>query len=138
MFVEKTDLIKEIRLEELNQITRNDDTLITYSCDVAISEMKSYLYPTYNVNSIFSATGTSRHPLLLNFGIDIAIYILVATALPGQDLEDRRARYKRAIDWLKGVNKGDISTDLPVGDLVSPNNIKKGAVGEHKKRNNYF
>jgi len=137
-FIEKTDLVKEIKLEELDQITRADDTIVAYGIDVAVSEMKSYLVPTYNVDYIFSQTGTNRHALLLNFGIDIAIYIIVASALPGQDLEDRRARYKRAIDWLKQVKNGDLSTDLPVAEITDPLTVKRGAIGEHKKRNNYF
>jgi phage gp36-like protein len=136
-FIEKTDLQKEIRLEELNQITRNDETIVAYAIDSAISEMKGYLSKYYNVTSIFSKTGTQRHNLLINFSIDIAIYIIVSNALPGQDLEDRRARYKRAIDWLKGVQKGEISTDLP--EIESTESVdKRGAVGEHTKRNNYF
>lgn len=136
-FIEKADLTKEIRLEELNAITRNDDTIIDYGIDAAISEIKGYLANNYNVSSIFSQTGSNRHGLLVNFAIDITIYIIVATALPGQDLEDRRARYKRAIDWLKGVAKGEIATDLP--ELVSDDSVSiRGAVGEHFKRNNYY
>ncbi len=137
-FIEKIDIEREVRAEELAQITRGDDTIIHYGVDVAISEMKSYLNEHYDVDAIFSKTGNSRHALLLNFGIDIAIYIMVSSALPGQDLEDRRARYKRAVDWLKKVNKGELVSDLPE---LSPNDDSpntRGAIGSMKKRNNYF
>jgi phage gp36-like protein len=136
-FLLKTDILKEIRSEELAQITRSDDTIINYSIDVSISEMKSYLTSHYDVNSIFAETGSNRHALLLNFGVDIAIYIMVSTALPGQDLEDRRARYKRAIDWLKQLSEGKVATDLPkLATTDTPNS--RGSVGEHNKRNNYY
>ena len=136
-FIDKADIEREIRAEELTQITRNDDTLVQFGIDAAIAEMKGYLSKFYNVDVIFSQTGASRNTLLVNFAIDIAIYILVSTALPGQNLEDRRARYKRAIDWLKGVSKGEIDTDLPVIPVTDSVN-KRGAVGEHNKRENYY
>jgi phage gp36-like protein len=136
-FIEINDLYGSIREEELDTITRNDDTIVNYGIDAAISEMKSYLIPTYDVNQIFSKTGKSRHALLLNFGIDIAIYIIVATALPGQNLEDRRARYKRSIDWLKQLKDGEVTSDLPITSVDSPK-TKRGAYGEHNKRDNYF
>jgi len=136
-FINDTDLQREIRAEEITQITRGDDTIAPFAIDAAIAEMKGYLSKFYNVDSIFSQTGTSRNTLLVNFAIDIAIYIIISTAPPGQNTEDRRARYKRAIDWLKGVSKGEIDTDLPV-IIVTDSVNKRGAVGEHIKRNNNF
>lgn len=136
-FILKTDILKEIRSEELIQITRNDDTIVNYAIDVAIMEMKSYLFGHFDVDAIFSKTGTERHALLVNFGCDIAIYIIISTALPGQDLEDRRARYKRAIDWLKQLQEGKISSDLPKFVTEQTTN-SRGAIGEHNKRNNYY
>ncbi len=137
-FISKTDLTKNIRLEELDQITREDDTIIAFGIDAAIAELRGYLAKAYNVSSIFSQTGTARHALLVNFAIDISIYIIISTALPGQDIEDRRARYKRAIDWCKGVQKGEIATDLPELEVTAANTTSRGAFGEHVKRNNNF
>jgi phage gp36-like protein len=136
MFIDKTDIIKEIRTEELDVISRYDDTLVQFGIDAAIAEMKSYLARLFLVDLIFSQTGSNRHPLLVNFAVDIAIYVMVSTAQPGQDLEDRRARYKRAIDWLKQVKSGEITSDLPP---VTDNGLTiRGKVGEHTKRNNYY
>lgn len=137
-FISKEDLTKNIRSEELDQITRFDDTIIEYGIDSAIAELRGYLAKSYNVSLIFSQTGASRHALLLNFAIDITIYIIISTAMPGQDLEDRRARYKRAVDWLKAVQKGEIATDLPEITVLASNATSRGAYGEHVKRNNEF
>jgi len=136
-FIEKTDILSKIRTEELQQITRGDDTIVKFGCDSAIAEMKSYLVAIFDTNAIFSKTGNNRHALLLDFGIDIAIYIIVSRALPGQDLEDRRLRYKRAVDWLKQLKKGEVNSDLPVLQYTDPK-MKRGAVGKHIKRDNYF
>lgn len=136
MFIEITDVTKQIRAEELTAITRGDDTLVYYGIDAAVAEAKSYLSKLFDTDKIFNQTGSSRNALLVNFIVDIAIYIIVSTALPGQDLEDRRARYKRAIDWLKQVKTGDISSDLP--QLTNEIANSRGAIGTHTKRNNYF
>ena len=137
-FILKTDILKAIRSEDLEQITRGDDTVVDYGIDVAISEITSYISEHYNTALIFSQTGTSRHALLLNFGVDIAVYIIVSAVLPGQDLEDRRARYKRALDWLKELNKGNIVSDLPKSTPPEDSPNTRGAVGTHTKRNNYY
>ena len=139
-FIEKTDLYSAIRQEELQQITRGDDALIYFAIDSATAEIKSYLsYGYFDVNFIFAQTGNNRNKLLMNYLIDITLYIMVSVALPGQDLEDRRARYKRAIDWLKSVKNGEIYTDLPKITVSEEATAKpRGAVGKHDKRNNYY
>jgi len=137
-FILKTDLYKAIKAEELAQITRGDDTIVNYGIDSAISEMKGYLAASFDIDSIFNQTGTSRHALLLNFGIDISIFVIVSQALPGQDLEDRKARYKRAVDWLKQVRSNEIKSDLPVLPDTSETEKTRGAIGEHTKRTNYY
>jgi phage gp36-like protein len=136
-FISLVDIQKKIRLEEINQITRNDDTIVIFAIDAAISEMKGYLSKYYDVNSVFQQTGSSRNSLLVDFAIDIAIYNIISTCPPGQDVEDRIARYERAIKWLKGVAKGEITTDLPP-IIIAESVNKRGTVGEHAKRDNYF
>jgi phage gp36-like protein len=139
MFLEKSDLYKAIKAEELAQITRNDDTIVLYGMDAAIAEMKGYLVKHFQTDTIFAQTGTNRHGLLVNFGIDISIYIIVSSALPGQDLEDRRLRYKRAVDWLTQVRDGEILTDLPLVTFpADANKTSRGAYGAPDKRINYF
>jgi len=137
-FITEEDLISAIREEELNQLIREDAAASAFAIDAAIEEMKPYLQKYYNVDTIFAQTGDNRNKLLMNFAIDIAIYILISVALPGQDLEDRRARYKRAIDWLKQISKGEITANLPRTDTPenSPNN--RGFIGVHTKRENYY
>lgn len=81
--------------------------------DQAVAEMRTYLEGTYNCDVIFGARGEDRHPLVLMFAKDIAIYHIFCLHNPYKIAEIRKDRYERAIDWLKGVAKGGIS----VGDL---------------------
>ena len=137
MFIEKSDLLKAIREEELNQITRNDDTLVLYGIDAAVAEAKSYL-TNFDTQIIFTRTGSQRNALLVNFCSDMAIYIITATSIASQSSDNRRLRYERAVSWLKQVSKGVINADLPLLNIVETGKINRGAYGTPDKRENYF
>lgn len=136
-FIDKTDIIKALHGEYLDEITRNDELIIKAGIDAAISEMKAYLANIYDVQLIFSATGNNRNALLVEFAVDIAIYNIVEIDRPGIDMEDRRARYKRAIDWLKQVRDGNLNADLPLLDNTEEN---KNPIlyGSLSKRKNHY
>ena len=136
MFLQKEDLYKTIREYDLNDITGGDDTLVQHAMQSAVSEMTTYLQKRYDTNAIFSATGDDRNPLVLTFAIDIAVYEIVAITLVNQSLEDRRARYKRAIDYLKQVRDGELSPELP--EKQTSEEYTNEAFGSNPKRNNYF
>ena len=112
-FLVKADLALTILTEELNEITRSDDTLVTAALATAIGEMRTYLHDSYDVDVIFAAVGTARHPLLLQFGADLAVYYLVGRSQAGQQIDDRKARYDRAITWLKAARDSETYSDLP-------------------------
>lgn len=137
MFIEKADLKITIRPEFIEQISRQDDTIIAGCIDSTIAEMRSYLATRYNVDTIFSQTGDQRNKLLVALACDITVYNLVAVIPPGIDIEDRRARYKRAIQWLKDAGAGIVKTNLPPlvdAELNPINNIVE--YGSAPKREN--
>ena len=113
-FLLKQDLINlAILAEELAEITRRDDTIITAACSSAISEMTIHLHDSYDTDTIFTRTGTGRHQLLLQLGADIAVWTIAARCQAGINLDDREARYKRAVATLKAFEKSETYADLP-------------------------
>ena len=125
-FINTTDYDATINRETLDAIIRKEsayyDTQIIEICeDSAISEMRSYLNKTYDCDAIFSATGNDRHALILMFAIDITVYHIFCQHNPYKIAKIRQDRYDRAIEWLKGVMKGDITIDgaplLPAEEL---------------------
>lgn len=115
-FIQTSDYDASIHREILDSLLRADsesyDPQIIEICeDRAIAEMKSYLNKTYDVEEIFSATGTDRNALVLMFALDIAIYHIFCQHNPYKMSQIRQDRYDRAIEWLKGVMKGDITID---------------------------
>lgn len=135
MFLVKDDLKVSILLEELDEITRGDDTTVVQALVAAEAEMRQWLFDTFDVDTVFAATGASRHALLIQYGADIAIYFLVASGQGGQDFDDRKSRYDRAITWLKSAAKTDLYADLPRRAVTEQKHI---TYGSNKKRSNYY
>lgn len=107
----KTHLYKD----NIDVITRGDDTIVVSAIDSAIQEAKGYL-AHYDREAIFEATGGERNALLHIFVKDIASWHLVNLCNAGTDLQLRESRYLRAIDWLKGVQANKVNPDLPIVD----------------------
>ena len=113
---------KEILDSLLRQGTTDYDPQIVEICeDRAIAEMRSYLNKKYDCNRIFSARDNDRHTLVLMFAIDIAIFHIFCQHNPYKMSKIRQDRYDRAVEWLKGVMRGDVTIDgaplLPTDDL---------------------
>ena len=118
---------REILDSLLRQGTSDYDPQIIEICeDRAVSEMKSYLNKKYDCQAIFSQTGEERHPLILMFALDITIYHIFCQHNPYKMSKIREDRYERAIEWLKGVMKGDITIEgaplLPSDELSDNSN----------------
>ncbi len=112
MFIVEDELKTHLRSEQLSAISRNDDTIAPAAIDGAISETKSYL-GDYDTEEIFSKTAGERHPLLLIFVKDIAVWHFIILCNVGTQFEIRQKRYDRAIKWLEGVQAGKITIELP-------------------------
>ncbi len=115
-FITLQDYDASIHREILDSLLRQgtaeyDPEIIEICEDRAIAEMKSYMNKVYNCDAIFSATGKDRHPLILMFVLDITIYHIFCQHNPYKISKIREERYNRAIEWLKGIMKGDITID---------------------------
>jgi len=115
MFIEPEELKSVIYEYQLSQITEEDETLPVMAIDAAVEEMKSYLTPgatknyqdgrkRYDVDTIFSATGADRNPLILALCKSIAVYYIIQLSNVDIIEEKVRTRYERAIEWLEKVS----------------------------------
>lgn len=114
-FIQLSDYDSTIHKDILDSLLRGDaegNNDIIVNCEMqAIAEMKSYLNKTYDVEKIFTAQGDERHPLVLMMAKDIATYHIFCIHNPYKMSQVRKDRYERAIDWLKGVAKGEVTID---------------------------
>lgn len=106
----------------------------------AQAEIAGYLNPKYDTTAIFNPENT-RHPLIVMYTCDIALYHMSA-AMPGKmGSEVRKERYDRAIRWLEGVANGKIvPTGLPLATTTTPDGKVVANLGSRfssdKKQNN--
>ncbi len=138
MYIEPEELKSAIyayQLSEIVEITEDDDTnldIVIMAIDAAVEEIKGYLRPNhqprwkdgrkmYDVDAIFSATGTDRNPLILELTKSIAVWYICRLSNVDIIHEKVRERYDRAIEWLEKVSGTGkyagapaLSPDLPV------------------------
>lgn len=122
------ELSTHLHDEQVETITRGDNTIAQAAIDAAMAEARGYL-TRFDTARIFSASGSKRNQLLLIFVKDIAVWHLINLCNAGSDLPLRQDRYERAIDWLKAVQRGDVSPDLPERDTVGGENEKNNPIG---------
>lgn len=130
MFLSNEEMKTHLHQEDVDVISRGDDTLMTAAIDTAMQEAKGYL-SKYDKAVIFETTGKSRNALLLTFLKDIAAWHFLVICNAGSDYKIRQDRYDRAVSWLKAVQRGDISPDLPAaetdkGTIIFGSNEQKG------------
>lgn len=124
-FLEKAELKSVMYQYQLEEVTEADDDIVFMSIEAATDEVKSYLRqngrkdwqdgrPKYDVDAVFSKEGTERNALLLEITKNIAIWYLIRLCNVDMMFENIKDRYDRAVEWLKKVNKGDITLDLPL------------------------
>lgn len=121
--------------EQIDVITAGDDTILQSAIDAAMSEAKGYLR-AFDIPAEFNKTGNQRNSLLIIFLKDIAVWHFVNICNVNTDLSLRLERYKRAIDWLKAVQKGDVVPDL---ELLSEDK-QTGIIlfNSNPKRDNHY
>lgn len=139
-FLSPQELETHLYKENIDVISREDATLLTAAIDAAIAEVKGYL-ASFDREKIFTANGDQRNALLLIFVKDIAVWHFVNLCNAGTDLTLRQDRYDRAISWLKAVQKGDVSPDLPSVDADNdgqPDTDSTYLFGSNPKRIQHF
>lgn len=125
MFATPEDLKNTIYEYQVDQITDGDESIVLQALMAAESEVKSYLMgndkkewldgrPRYDVERIFSQTGTDRNPLILAQVLTIAKWRIAELCNVDFIYEKARERYDRAVDWLKMLAQGTINlAELP-------------------------
>lgn len=129
MFITQEELKSVIYAYQIEQITEEDGTvddgIVFMAITAATDEAKSYLRPNlkkqwldgrpnYDVAAAFAKTGDDRNSLLMEMVKSIAIWYVVRLCNVDMIYDNIKERYDRAIDWLKMVNKGEITLDLPL------------------------
>lgn len=101
-------------MQTLNVINQADTGNLDRAERYAIEEVSSYLRSRFDTAAAFSASGDQRNGFLVMILADVCLYHLIAWLPKRIGFEIRETRYKQAIEWLKDVQAGKASPDLPV------------------------
>lgn len=108
-----TDDFYHIKDDVLQRVINADVVVLDHSERVQLAKMQDYLRSRYDVSTIFFQTGTNRNSVLVGYLTDMVVYDVYARIAQRQVPQQIEVRYKEAIEYLKMVNKGDLSPNLP-------------------------
>lgn len=138
MFIEATDLNSSMYPEIQQAISRGQEALVNQAINEALSYIQSRLATKYDIVAEFAKTDSARHPLLMKYAKDIAIYYLYA--LPENIPLKRVKAYEDAVKWLDDLNNG---MALLAGVNPAPSETTESITGNiqsgtEEKRSNFF
>lgn len=136
-FLTKDELKTVAYSYQIAEITEADDDIILQAIATATVEVQGYLRRNnkkewgdgrivYDVDAVFAATGANRDALILQYTKIIALWHLLILCNVDIIYEHVKERYDRAIDFLKKVNKGEITLNLPALPEPAPDDNGKG------------
>lgn len=129
MFLTAEDYNYLIKEDILGRIISHDQTQ-RISAELWAQELiESYLREKYDVAQVFNKTGTQRNALIMGIMMDLIIHKL-HSRLNVEIPTARIQAYETAMEWLnkvaKPTQKGGISIDLPLVEVVAPDIEKVG------------
>jgi phage gp36-like protein len=140
----KTDLYTRLYEEVINEITRDDDSIVANAIDNAIAEAKMYL-SQFELIALFGSVendtaATFTDKALSNLLKDIAAWQLVSLCNVAVNYEAIRSRYKDAIATLTKIQSGQVNPMWPYRNpendtAPDPLNI---TIQSNPLRNNYY
>lgn len=134
-FISKAEFTSHMYEENLNAISRDDDTKISSALSAAIEEATGYM-SRFDHQALFAATGDERDPILMMYVKDIAKWHFINICNASVDLELAGDRYKKAIAWFDKVQSGKVVPRWPVAvDETSASNFH---IRSNVKRGNYY
>ncbi len=98
---------------EFKQITQNDDIRRTAEA-AALEQIASYLRHRYDTDRAFAASGPCRNSMLVQTAVNIALWLMIHRLPQNMGHERRECLYNDSIKWLRDIQAGKASPDIPV------------------------
>jgi phage gp36-like protein len=111
-FIVKSDLVRYIDETTIDQLTDDDDTLVTEAIKDAEERISERIGQRVNTATEFAKSGANRQRSLLKHCISLAIYYLFERLYTDVLPEGRIQAMQYAEAWLEDVSKGKIVVNL--------------------------
>ena len=113
MFITEEDYI-QVGAEALKIMQQSSEANRLAAEKRALARIASALRGRYDIEKAFSATGDDRDLELVGCAVDIALWHMVAALPQRMGSEVREERYKAALDYLKDIQAGRVTPDIPL------------------------
>jgi phage gp36-like protein len=117
MYITIDELKSALYSYQAQEIVEANNDILLMNITAAEAEVRSYLAGAYDVDAIFSATGTARNALLMELTKNIAVWYIVRLSNVDLIYQHAKERYDAAIEWLNRVADGKLSPDLPAAPI---------------------
>ncbi len=112
-YLVQDDFKTRIRQSEFSQLIDDSTEVLDKAVDEVESVFRDYLLPTYNVDTIFQASGNERNPHLIMHMVHYVIYILYQR-LPELEIpEVIENNYQDSKDYMLKISQGKYDMNLP-------------------------
>ena len=117
---------------ELKQITQNDEIRLTAEA-AALEQIGSYLRHRYDMDRVLGAQGGCRNAMLVQCAVNISLWLMIHRLPQSMGHERRDCLYNDSIKWLRDIQAGKASPDLPLyqspdGDNDARNPVRFGSM----------
>ena len=112
MFITENDYI-QVGPDALKIMQQSSAENRTTAEQRAMSRIASTLRGRYDIEAAFAREGAERDAELVGCATDIALYHMCCSLPQKMGYEIREKRYSAALDYLKEIQAGRITPDLP-------------------------
>jgi phage gp36-like protein len=121
---------------EFEQITHCPETREVAEA-AALEQISSYLRSRYDIDRAFAASGCCRNSMLVQCAVNISLWLMIHRLPQNMGHERRECLYNDAVKWLRDVQAGKASPDLPVyvaadGSTDTHNPVRSGCMPPNK------
>lgn len=136
-FISKQDFLTHMYEGTIDEISENDDDLLTDAIATAMAQAEGYL-SRYDTELIFASGNGVKYAALRTYIKDLTKWHFINICNVSVDLEIAEKRYKFAISELEKIQKG-ATTPKGWAMLTEPDTINDPfLVTSRPKRNNYI
>lgn len=136
MFITEEDYI-QVGSDALKIMQQSSDENRRVAEQRALSRIAAALRGRYDVEKAFACEGGERDMELVGCATDIALYHMVCSLPQKMAYEIREKRYNAALDYLKEIQAGRVTPDIPTatgpgGEEDWQNPIRYGSVEKNE------
>lgn len=122
---------------EYEQICGLDTQYRRAAESTAIEQIASYTRYRYDMQRAFAAQGSERNPLLVQCAVNIALWLMVHRMPQNMGHERRECLYNDAMQWLRDIQAGRATPDLPTytaddGTTDANNPVRCGSMPKNR------